>query len=78
MKALVADLRARRWHIAASFLAAWQAGLAFGAIAAFQVLNADGLWYGRAGFPLIALATWCTDAFFIRKRWHREARSPIH
>lgn len=80
MKAIDNAIRAFRNSdhvIAASLLAAWKGCLAFLCLVAVAFLYRHDqqtiVAFGKLGIAIIGLASWFTDAFFIRLRWRREA-----
>jgi hypothetical protein len=71
-------LRAVGWLHAASMLKSWKSALAFVAlcfVAGFewQALIRFVFW-GKLVIAGIGLATWLTDAYFIRKHWGLESK----
>jgi hypothetical protein len=79
MKAIdhrVRALRSGNHLIAASLLAAWKGCLAFlGLLAVAFLYRHDQqsiVAFGKLGMALIGLASWMTDAYFIRCRWRRD------
>jgi len=80
MKAIDDAVRALRDNdhvIAASLLASWKGSLTFiGLVAVAFLYRHDQqtiVAFGKLGIALVGLAGWTTDAFFIRRRWRREA-----
>lgn len=62
--------------VAASLLSAWKSGLAFLGLTIVAFLYRHDastiVAAGKLGVSLIGLATWLTNAYFVRKHWELE------